>query len=166
MRDAARVSSSQIYHYFADKDDLTRAVIAFQTEVILANQTPLLARLDSLEALQAWRDVVVDAARGAGRRRRVLRSAVCPANCPTTTHRRVTPWPRASARGPRRSAKACSACAPTALCALRSTPAGSPSHSWPPSSPSLGQGLTQSGSGEFGRLGHRFAAGRPEGQIR
>jgi AcrR family transcriptional regulator len=30
LRDAAGVSSSQIYHYFADRDDLTRAVIAFQ----------------------------------------------------------------------------------------------------------------------------------------
>jgi AcrR family transcriptional regulator len=69
LRDAAGVSSSQIYHYFADKDDLTRAVIAFQTEAILANQAPLLARLDSLDALRAWRDVVVNAARqqhGAG----------------------------------------------------------------------------------------------------
>src|ERR1700760_1843444 len=69
VRDAAGVSSSQIYHYFADKDDLTRAVIAFQSAQILAEQTPLLARLDSLEALRSWRDVVVDAARqqqGAG----------------------------------------------------------------------------------------------------
>jgi AcrR family transcriptional regulator len=69
LRDAAEVSSSQIYHYFGDKDDLTRAVIAFQTEAILASQTPLLARLDSLDALRAWRDVVVDVARqqhGAG----------------------------------------------------------------------------------------------------
>lgn len=63
LRDAAGVSSSQIYHYFADKDDLTRAVIAFQTEAILADQAPLLARLDSLDALRAWRDVVVEAAR-------------------------------------------------------------------------------------------------------
>jgi AcrR family transcriptional regulator len=69
LRDAAGVSSSQIYHYFADKDDLTRVVIAFQTEAILANQSPLPARLDSLDALQAWRDVLVDTARqqhGAG----------------------------------------------------------------------------------------------------
>jgi TetR/AcrR family transcriptional repressor of nem operon len=69
VRDAAGVSSSQIYHYFADKDDLTRAVIAHQSEAILAHQTPLLATLDSLDALDAWRDVVVDAARrqnGAG----------------------------------------------------------------------------------------------------
>jgi TetR/AcrR family transcriptional regulator, transcriptional repressor for nem operon len=69
VRDAAGVSSSQIYHYFADKDDLTRAVIAFQTEAILSYQAASLARLDSLDALRAWRDVVVDAARqqhGAG----------------------------------------------------------------------------------------------------
>jgi AcrR family transcriptional regulator len=69
VRDAAGVSSSQIYHYFADKDDLTRAVIAFQTEAILSNQAPLLATLDSVDALRSWRDVVVDAARqqnGAG----------------------------------------------------------------------------------------------------
>jgi TetR/AcrR family transcriptional repressor of nem operon len=69
VRDAAGVSSSQIYHYFADKDDLTRAVIAHQSAQILAQQAPLLARLDSFEALRSWRDVVVDAARqqnGAG----------------------------------------------------------------------------------------------------
>jgi TetR/AcrR family transcriptional repressor of nem operon len=69
VRDAAGVSSSQIYHYFADKDHLTRAVIAFQSEAILSHQKPLLAKLDSLDALRSWRDVVVDAARqqhGAG----------------------------------------------------------------------------------------------------
>jgi len=63
VRDAAGVSSSQIYHYFADKDDLTRAVIAFQTDTILSYQAPSLASLDSPGALRAWRDVVVDAAR-------------------------------------------------------------------------------------------------------
>ncbi|SEO83433.1 TetR/AcrR family transcriptional regulator [Amycolatopsis saalfeldensis] len=69
VRDAAGVSSSQIYHYFADKDDLTKAVIAFQAGAILSHQEPLLAKLDSLEALSSWRDVVVEAARqqhGAG----------------------------------------------------------------------------------------------------
>ncbi|WP_282082622.1 TetR/AcrR family transcriptional regulator [Streptomyces tendae] len=69
VRDAAGVSSSQIYHYFADKHDLTRAVIAFQSQAILSHQEPLLARLDSIEALWSWRDVVVDTARrqnGAG----------------------------------------------------------------------------------------------------
>jgi TetR/AcrR family transcriptional regulator, transcriptional repressor for nem operon len=66
VRDAAGVSSSQIYHYFADKDDLTRAVIAFQTGAILSYQGASLATLDSLDALRAWRDVVVDAARQHG----------------------------------------------------------------------------------------------------
>jgi TetR/AcrR family transcriptional repressor of nem operon len=69
VRDAAGVSSSQVYHYFADKDDLTRAVIAFQSEAILSSQASSLARLDSVDALRAWRDVVVNAARllgGAG----------------------------------------------------------------------------------------------------
>jgi TetR/AcrR family transcriptional repressor of nem operon len=63
VRDAAGVSSSQIYHYFADKDALTRAVIAHQTQTIVSSQTALLSRLDSLPALRAWRDVVVQAER-------------------------------------------------------------------------------------------------------
>ena len=59
IRDAAGVSSSQIYHYFADKEALTRAVIAYQTQAIVGGQEQLLGRLDSLEALRAWRDAVV-----------------------------------------------------------------------------------------------------------
>jgi TetR/AcrR family transcriptional repressor of nem operon len=68
VRDAAGVSSSQIYHYFADKDALTRAVIAHQTERIVTDQEALLSRLDSIEALRAWRDVVVRAQRDHGYR--------------------------------------------------------------------------------------------------
>jgi AcrR family transcriptional regulator len=63
VRDAAGVSSSQIYHYFADKDALTRAVIEYQTTMIITNQDALLSRLDSFEALEAWRDVVVQTER-------------------------------------------------------------------------------------------------------
>ncbi|GHF46556.1 AcrR family transcriptional regulator [Amycolatopsis bartoniae] len=63
IRDAAGVSSSQIYHYFADKDALTRAVIEYQTEAIVGAQSALLSRLDSVAALRAWRDVVVNAVR-------------------------------------------------------------------------------------------------------
>lgn len=55
---AAEVSNSQLYHYFADKNDLTRAVIAYQIEHVLAVQ-PLLSQLDSFAALQAWRDALV-----------------------------------------------------------------------------------------------------------
>jgi len=51
---AAKVSASQIYHYFADKRSLTRAVIEHQTETVVGNQESLLARLDNLDALRAW----------------------------------------------------------------------------------------------------------------
>jgi len=63
IRDAAGVSSSQIYHYFADKEALTRAVIAHQTRMIVGTQSELLGRLDSLAGLRAWRDVVVQTER-------------------------------------------------------------------------------------------------------
>jgi TetR/AcrR family transcriptional repressor of nem operon len=63
IRDAAGVSSSQIYHYFADKEALTRAVITYQTRVIVGTQSELLGKLDSLAGLRAWRDVVVQAER-------------------------------------------------------------------------------------------------------
>lgn len=60
VRAAAGVSSSQLYHYFVDKRALVRAVIAHQTERILDAQQPLLGRLDSIEALRAWRDLLVE----------------------------------------------------------------------------------------------------------
>lgn len=57
---AAGVSSpSQLYHYFGDKRELIQAVIAYQTQHVLDLQWPLLSRLDSFEALEAWRDAVV-----------------------------------------------------------------------------------------------------------
>ncbi len=55
----AGVSSSQLYHYFADKRALVLAVIEHQSDAILAAQQPLLGRLDSLDALRAWRDQAV-----------------------------------------------------------------------------------------------------------
>jgi AcrR family transcriptional regulator len=58
---AGDVSPSQIYHYFRDKKSLVQAVIAHQTQAILAFQEPLLTTLDSVEALEAWRDAVVAA---------------------------------------------------------------------------------------------------------
>ena len=59
VRKAAGVSSSQIYHYFADKHALVRAVIEFQTDTIVGSQEPILAALDSLQGLRAWRDFIV-----------------------------------------------------------------------------------------------------------
>jgi TetR/AcrR family transcriptional regulator, transcriptional repressor for nem operon len=60
VQTAAGVSASQLYHYFGDKASLTRAVIDYQTNTILGFQEPLLARLDSLDALRSWAAVIVD----------------------------------------------------------------------------------------------------------
>lgn len=72
IRAAAGVSNSQLYHYFTGKTALVRAVITHQTDQILAGQQPLLSNLDSLPALTAWRDLLVDS-----HRRRA-----CPGGCP------------------------------------------------------------------------------------
>jgi TetR/AcrR family transcriptional regulator, transcriptional repressor for nem operon len=60
VKATADVSSSQLYHYFADKQALVLAVGEYQTEEILRGQEPLLANLDGIPALQAWRDRIVD----------------------------------------------------------------------------------------------------------
>ena len=60
VQHAADVSASQLYHYFDDKRSLTRAVIAHQTTAILGFQEGLLARLDDLDALRTWADVIVE----------------------------------------------------------------------------------------------------------
>ncbi len=60
VQQQAGVSASQMYHYFTDKNDLIRAVIAHQTDGILAAQRPLLDELDSFAALEGWRDLLID----------------------------------------------------------------------------------------------------------
>ena len=60
VRKAVRVSGSQLSHYFADKRDLTRQVIASRTnDVIEFHTRPQLGQLDSLQALRAWADACV-----------------------------------------------------------------------------------------------------------
>jgi TetR/AcrR family transcriptional repressor of nem operon len=74
VEEAAGVSSSQIFHYFGDKRGLVRAVIALQTERILAGQHAMLAGPapvtgeggaghggpgEGMAALVAWRDGVI-----------------------------------------------------------------------------------------------------------
>jgi AcrR family transcriptional regulator len=66
VRAAARVSSSQIYHYFADKETLVRAVIEYQNETVVGGQAPMLAKLDSLDGIRAWRDSLVEHQRQLG----------------------------------------------------------------------------------------------------
>jgi TetR/AcrR family transcriptional regulator, transcriptional repressor for nem operon len=57
---AAGVSNSQLYHYFADKNALVRAVIEHQADGIIEGQRPLLDQLDSIAAFEQWRDMLVD----------------------------------------------------------------------------------------------------------
>jgi AcrR family transcriptional regulator len=55
VRSALTISGSQLSHYFADKRDLTRHVIASRTgDVVEFHTQPRLAHLDSLSALRAW----------------------------------------------------------------------------------------------------------------
>ena len=60
VRSAAGVSGSQISHYFDDKRDLTRQVIAARrNDVVAFHSRPEFGALDSVEALQAWADASV-----------------------------------------------------------------------------------------------------------
>src|ERR1700689_156980 len=65
---AAGVSASQIYHYFGDKRSLTRAVIEYQTDTIVGTQETLLTRLDDVDALRAWAELIVAFQRNGGYR--------------------------------------------------------------------------------------------------
>lgn len=68
VRADARVSASQLYHYFSDKKELVRAVVAYEAEAAIGEQQPQLDSLGSIESLRSWRDAVVAQARGrAGR---------------------------------------------------------------------------------------------------
>ncbi len=75
VKAAAGVSSSQLYHYFADKQALVLAVIDHQTDAILDTQQPLLSRLDGIGAFRAWRDLLVG----------VQRDLQCRGGCPIGT---------------------------------------------------------------------------------
>jgi TetR/AcrR family transcriptional repressor of nem operon len=72
IQSAAHVSASQLYHYFEDKSALILAVIEHQTEAVLGAHRPLLARLDSFEALEEWRDEIVES----------IESQHCVGGCP------------------------------------------------------------------------------------
>jgi AcrR family transcriptional regulator len=60
VRRAAGVGGSQMSHYFRDKRDLTRHVVALRRNDVHAFHTqPRLNALDSLDALQAWADACI-----------------------------------------------------------------------------------------------------------
>jgi AcrR family transcriptional regulator len=86
VRAAAGVSSSQLYHYFADKRVLVRAVIGFTTDAVLDAQQQL-GELDSLDALRSWRNFVVD----------LQRQRSCQGGCPigSLASELADEWPEA-----------------------------------------------------------------------
>jgi AcrR family transcriptional regulator len=63
---ASGTSKSQLYHYFEDKDDLTRAVVRRQAERVMEAQLPPGERLTSIAALRRWRDRIVEGQRSGG----------------------------------------------------------------------------------------------------
>jgi TetR/AcrR family transcriptional regulator, transcriptional repressor for nem operon len=66
IQEAAAISTSQMYHYFADKDDLVSAVIDFQTDQVLSLQQLGLDRIESIDDVHRWRDIMVSAVRKQG----------------------------------------------------------------------------------------------------
>jgi AcrR family transcriptional regulator len=57
--EAAGASKSQLYHYFADKDDLVKAVIARHVGETIECQGSTLAELDSFAGIRRWFDTLI-----------------------------------------------------------------------------------------------------------
>ena len=73
VRAEAGVSSSQIYHYFTDKESLVRAVVDYQTQTVVGQiHEPALAAIEGIDGLRAWRDMIVS----------IQRDADCRGGCP------------------------------------------------------------------------------------
>ena len=69
---SADVSSSQLYHYFADKAALVSAVVVHQVNSVLDGQAPHLSKLGGMAALRAWRNALVA----------IRRELKCEGGCP------------------------------------------------------------------------------------
>jgi TetR/AcrR family transcriptional regulator, transcriptional repressor for nem operon len=66
VRQATGTSKSQLYHYFRDKSELIRAVIVRTTARVIDAQRPVVVALDSWEALDRWRELIVELQRQRG----------------------------------------------------------------------------------------------------
>src|SRR5256886_6704828 len=67
VRAETGVSSSQIYHYFADKEALVRAVVDYRAQTVVVDiHEPMLAAIESIDDLRAWRDTIVSITEDAG----------------------------------------------------------------------------------------------------
>jgi TetR/AcrR family transcriptional regulator, transcriptional repressor for nem operon len=73
VRAEAGVSSSQIYHYFADKEALVRAVVEYRAQTVVGEiHEPALAAIEGIDGLRAWRDMIVS----------IQAAADCRGGCP------------------------------------------------------------------------------------
>jgi AcrR family transcriptional regulator len=59
VRARTGASRSQIYHYFADRDDLVRTVVGVTTNAVIDAQGDLLHHLDSWSGIDRWFDSLV-----------------------------------------------------------------------------------------------------------
>jgi AcrR family transcriptional regulator len=67
VRAEAGVSSSQIYHYFADKEALVRAVVDYRAQTVVGEtHEPMLAAIEGIDGLRAWRDTIISIQEDAG----------------------------------------------------------------------------------------------------
>lgn len=60
VQNKAKISASQMYHYFKEKKELVQEVISYQTLRVIGTHKRYLSNLDSFEALYAWRDFIVN----------------------------------------------------------------------------------------------------------
>jgi TetR/AcrR family transcriptional regulator, transcriptional repressor for nem operon len=73
VRAEAGVSSSQIYHYFADKEALVRAVVDYRAQKVVGEiHEPALAVIEGIDGLRAWREMIVS----------MQNAAKCRGGCP------------------------------------------------------------------------------------
>src|SRR5262245_64754448 len=60
VRAQAGVSSSQIYHYFADKEALVHAVVDYRAQTVVGEtHESMLSAIEDIDGLRGWRDKIV-----------------------------------------------------------------------------------------------------------
>ena len=60
VRQRAHASKSQVYLYFADRDDLMRAVSEATCDAVMQDQSDVLAGFDSLRGIERYLDALVE----------------------------------------------------------------------------------------------------------
>lgn len=63
VMEASGTGKSQVYRYFAGKEEFVQCVVTEQVTRVLAFQASLFERVQSLRGLEEWRDAVVAACR-------------------------------------------------------------------------------------------------------